>query len=423
VDDLLATAIAAAPRRYRMPALPRDAAQARGAPVDVALAFAMEHARTAPSAELRELFLGALAALVEQALDAATGDPAFRAAVVREGDADVREFVALQSTAVTDERAVRRAVDAVAHPARLSRLPDGEAAALEGLHGLSRQADWIALRGRAAGVLDAAVTDGPLLRLARAQQLCAHPGVARYLELLRGQGPLRGSDEAGRQGRDAARSGDAAEAAAVAALRSIAGLLPAPNGTPWSVGRGLRTPRGFPGENAKAKDEWDVALLGGAADAAAVVLLGEVKASPAAAVADYHRLVRGLQRLAQAQAGVAYEFASADGPVVLAGESLRALEPQGGELPAHVLYFSTAASAELPVLSAPARAVLLAEPACIAWAREQDPAVLAPAWDALLSQPRVRAALHQYDTGRRACERMLHPDDLLEAVRRALPRS
>jgi len=82
------------------------------------------------------------------------------------------------------------------------------------------------------------------------------------------------------------------------------------------------------------------------------------------------------------------------------------------------------------VLSAATKAVLLAEPASLAFAQqvargEAAPphAALAPAWHALFTAPRLRAALHQYETAAKARAAMLHPDDLLPAVDRSLRQS
>ena len=117
--DVVAAALAAAPRRYRMPALPASVEGARAAGPDVALAFAIESARTGTVPGARELFLASLAALAIQALDPRTGDPGFQALVVRASEPSVHEYVALQALAARDARAVRRLVDAVAHPGRL----------------------------------------------------------------------------------------------------------------------------------------------------------------------------------------------------------------------------------------------------------------------------------------------------------------
>jgi hypothetical protein len=148
-----------------------------------------------------------------------------------------------------------------------------------------------------------------------------------------------------------------------------------------------------------------------------------VKASPAAATSDLPRLLRGLERLAHAQEGDPYDFATPQGSVALGGDSLRALRPQGRALPPNVFYCCDApAEAQPPVLSAAAKAVLLAEPASVAFAQQlaagASPAAadLLPAWQELPHAPRLHATLHQYDTARSAREAMLHPEDLLAAV-------
>ena len=208
----------------------------------------------------------------------------------------------------------------------------------------------------------------------------------------------------------------------------IAGLLvPRAAGGPWRVLRSLRTPPGFPGDAAKAKDEWDVVLACEAAGSTDIVLLAEVKAAPSAATNDYARLQRGLVRLAQAAGEAPWTFATADGNVKVSGRSLRELAPLGRELPAHVIYSCTAPVEPQPqLLGAAARAVLLGEPACVALAQRladgEAPSAdgLRPVWLALAEAPHLRAALHQYETARLAREAMLHPDDLVAAVRAAV---
>jgi predicted NAD-dependent protein-ADP-ribosyltransferase YbiA (DUF1768 family) len=416
--DSLAAALAAAPRRYRMPPLPADAASARAAGIDVALAFAIESARTADVPGARELFVESLAAFIDEALQPHTGDPAFQALLVRANEPTVREYVALQAREAQDARAVRRLVDAVAHPAKLARLGDAQASRLAELHPLAKEGRWAALRELAESVIEELGAHPSLQRLAQGAALRTTGAVARYCKLVAAQGPLAGSDAAAQHGRDAARAGKAAEAQTVAALQQIADTLHARGAATLRVARGLKTPRGFPGERAKAKDEWDVALLETGAIAARIVLLGEVKASPASAPADFSRLHRGLMRLARSDAGEAYAFASADGPVTISGESLRALAPLDYALPKQVVYFCIAPAGQVPPpLSAASKAVLAAEPASIAFALQRDRSALEPLWASLRSEPRLRATLHQYDTARRVCEAMLHPQDLLDAFR------
>lgn len=415
--DVVAAALATTPRRYRMPPLPAGVEAARAAGTDVALAFAIESARTGPEPGARELFLASLAALAVQALDPHTGDPGFQALVVRANQPSVHEYVALQAVAAQDARAVRRLVDAVAHPARLA-APDRADARLAELHHLARDGRWAALRDQAHGVVEALPEHASLKRLARLEALQATEAVASYLSLVRAQGPLAGTGAASERGRAAARAGGAAEAEVVAALQEMADALRERAAPALRVARGLRTPQGFPGEPGRAKEEWDVALLASDGLAARIVLLGEVKASPAAAPGDLPRLHRGLVRLAQAHPGIAYPFPSSDGPVAIAGESLRTLAPLDGALPDRVVYFSTAPAGQVPpAVSAASKAILLAEAGTLAFARDRDARLLEPVWDALCTERRLRATLQQHDTARRVCEAMLHPHDLLATFR------
>jgi hypothetical protein len=411
----LAAALAATPRRWPMPPLPADVESARAAGTDIALAFAIDSARTGAVPGARELFIQSLAELIEKSVDAVTGDAAFQALLLRSREPSVREYVRLQSHAAQDARTIRRLVDAIAHPAKHGGLPDEERARLAHIHELATRGHWRTLRDRAIH----RISEHPSLqRLADYEALRGTDAVAQYAALIGAQGPLAGTDAASEQGRNSARAGDAAEAETVLVLKEIARMLQVGSRAPLRVAQGLKTPRAFPGENGKAKDEWDVALLAEHDDGARVQLLGEVKASPAAGPPDFSRLVRGLQRLALADGGTSYTFDSGSGPIELSGASLRALEPVDRELPWKVVYFSTAPAGQLPpTLSAASKAVLLAEEGSIAYARDHEPRALAPIWDALPVEPRLRAALHQYDTARRVCDAMLHPQDLLDTLR------
>lgn len=182
----------------------------------------------------------------------------------------------------------------------------------------------------------------------------------------------------------------------------------------------LRTPRGFPGAAGKAKDEWDAAIVHGGD----IVLLAEVKAAPAAATPDFPRLLRGLQRLALAEAGATYFFPSAAGEVAVRGASLQGLQPQGGQLPPRAIYCCNAPVDPQPQwLSAAAKGLLASEPSSLEYAqavaqgRAPSPSMLLPVWQALADrQPRLRAALLQHETSCTVRAAMLHPDDLLAAL-------
>jgi len=412
---LLLAALRAAPRRYRMPPLPADAAAAAAAGTDTALAFALESVR-AGRRDAQELFLRSLARLIRAALAPQDGDPAFQALVLRAQHPEVDEYVHLAAQLIADRRAVRAAVDAVAHPGKLRGMAPGALRdALAEIHGLAAEGFWPELITALQRASLATLLAGPALqRLARGNELLQAEAVQRYLVLCSQRGPLAGSDEATTQGRASARLGEIAEHDTVQAFRKIAGVLHG-----CRVVRSLRTPPGFPGEAGKAKDEWDAAIVHGQD----IVLLAEVKAAPAAAAPDFARLFRGLQRLAHANAQDSYVFLSADGQVRLAGESLRRLRPHGRTLPPHVIYCCCApAESQPPMLSAASKAVLLAEPASLAFAeqltagRSPPDADLAPVWDALATASHLRSALHQYETAQAVREAMLHPDDLLAAV-------
>ena len=440
-------ALRQAPRRYRLPPLPAGAPQARAAGIDAALTFAIEAARTgqpAPDA-VRELFTWALGAFIRAAMAPAGGDPSFQALVLQAHDAQVREFVRLSAEALSDRRALRSLTDAIAHPGKTRALPPGPARdALARLHALAASQAWTDLRaalqdvdmlqGSAAlqggdppqhgdaaqpAALETIRTSTALQRLLRRDALLANPAVQRYLALCEQRGPAAGSRAAAAQGRSAARAGAEAERATIEAFRQLAALLQPHAPAACRVLRSLRPPSGFPGERGKAKDEWDAAIACGPE----ILLLAEVKAAPAAASSDFSRLHRGLQRLAQAQADQAYDFASADGPVRILGASLRELQPPARGLPAHVIYCCTApAEAQPQWLAAASKAVLAAEPASLAYAQQlaqggaPDDAQLQPVWEALTHAPRLRATLHQDATARLVRAAMLQPQDLVDGL-------
>jgi hypothetical protein len=426
--DRLRQAVRAAPRRYRLPDLPADAAAARALGAEAALAWAIEQARCAPSADARAVFLEALAAVVRRAMDAQGGLPEVQAAVLRAHDPEVQAWQRLADQAAADKRAVRQAVNAVAHPGKTQRLPPGaERERLERLHGLARDEAWVDLQQEL--VLPA------LQRLARADALRALPAVQRYAALRTQQGPAAGSDAAAGIGRAAGAAGADAEREVGSAFEAIARRLDALDAADGVEARhrvvqGLLPPRDLPGAAAQAKDEWDVALLRTQddGDTYALLLLAEVKASPAAAATDLPRLLRGLQRLARAAADRAWAFRSAQGEVAIDGASLQTLDAPAPMLPPHVIYACTAAPEPQPVwLTAAARALLLAQPASLAFAQQiaQGSALpdeaLAPAWQALLTAPRLRGVLHQWPTAQAARAAMLHPNDLLACLCAAAP--
>jgi hypothetical protein len=412
-EALLLAAVRAAPRRYLLPALPQDAAAAMAAGPETALAFGIEAACRGDDA--RQVFTGALAQLLVRAMQP-HGDPALQALVLREEEADVAAYATLRPDLIADRRRVQVVVDAVAHPAKLRGRPPGP---LAPLHKLARAGDWERLRDAAqlAPEASALLAEPALAHLVQAAKLEQRPAVQRYLSLLAAQTP-KGANSADSRGR-------ATEAEVLAAFATLARWLDARGTVRHRALSRLRPRSGYPVAGAGAKDEWDVALVREAGTGGvAIVLLAESKASPIAASADWPRLLRGLQRLAQPVDDPL--FAAAEGEVRVDAASLRALSPAGDELPPQVLYCCTAHEAHAPVLAPSARALLLQQQACIAFARAlargeaAPPDQLAIVWDGLTRSGALRSVLHQDQMTRRAREAMLHPDDLLAAARAAI---
>lgn len=435
-----------------MPCLPADAVSAAATSTDAALAFAMDAVRIGqeelewpPPASVRSLFTEALAQLIRKALAPEGGDPAFQALVMQAQDATVREHAQLSRQRESDQRAIRAATNAIAHPGKLRQMPADEVRdALAQLHGLAEADSWEELaraiehllhlnlfaQKNLQPALQAVLSNPALERLVRGNRLLHLEAVRRYQALCERQGPTAGSHAALSKGRASARRGEVAEEDGVQAFRKIADALNQHEKgvANYRVVQSLRNPPAFPGEANKAKEEWDAAIVrSSTGDGDELVLLAEIKASPAAATADFSRLLRGLRRLAEARPETTYAFASADGVARIQGASLQRLQPDGDSLPPHVIYCCSAPpEAYPPLLSAASKAMLLGEPASLAFAHQllagelPSAASLEPVWKALTTEPRLRAALHQYDTARKARAAMLHPADLLASVARCL---
>lgn len=446
---LLQAALHRAPRRYRMPALPADAEAARAVGAETALAFTLEAARGAAEhhasvpAGVDALFTWALETLIRESLQPEGGDPSFQALVLRAREPAVDEYVRLSAQTLTDARAVRATANAVAHPGKLRhQAPVEVQEALAPLHRHAMAGEWSALRPALEPLLAQAAADGAesrallealsalpaLQRLERGAALLQDEAVQRYRALCERRGPLAGTASAAANGRAAARLGAAAEAGTVQAFSQVAALLDrqAPAGARHSVVHGLRIPGHYPGVAAQTKGEWDVALARAVegSDAVDIVLLAEVKASAAAATTDLPRLLRGLERLAQAQPDASYTLAANRGEVKVSGGSLRALQPRDDALPPQVIYCCAAPTDTPPaMLSAAAKAVLLTDASCVAFARAlvegaaPDAATLLPLWVDLIRRPmRWRSVLRQYPNACHAREAMLQPQDLVSAL-------
>jgi hypothetical protein len=440
-ETLLHDAIRRAPRRYRMPALPVEIGEALARGPACALAFAIERARESlrrgvePDARLRQLFTAALVQSIRRALRPTDGDRAFQALLLRTRAAEVGDYLRLSGTARHDRRDVRAAIDALAHPGKLHSMPRGVVRdALSALHALASRSDWAALP-RAIDELLQMKTSAPAHAALKA--LLGHQGLARlrrHAALARTDAVQQYQALCAQRGHAAIMHGDVAmdrgaatEVRTLRAFQNIAELLSRADRarSNYRAVGGLLVPKAFPGIATSAKGEWDAALVRRSAtgDADELRLLAEAKASPEAAAPDLGPMLRGLRRLARAQAGGTHVFPSRCGAVSITGDSLRRLRPCMPRLPPEVIYCCDApAEVRPPWLGAASRAALLAEPVCLEFARhlvegnapcEDD---LRPAWIELLNAQRLRPVLHQWDTACTVRDAMLHPDDLVASV-------
>lgn len=448
---LLDHLLQAVPRRYRLPVAPEAPPPKTPA---AALAVAIDHARLAseraqePEDAMRQLFIDALAQLIREAMRADGGDPAYQATVLARQAPQVHEYIALQTHAEGDRRAVRAGANAVAHPARRQHgEPGPQRDALAQLHAQATAGAWSPLADTAQRLLATAQPDqgsplqrelarllegAALARLQRAAVLEGDPQVQAYLALRNRQGPRPGSAEAMAYGSTAQRRGAAMEASATQALEALARRLDAAEGSAgiYRVVTSMRAPSTLPGSAERAKSEWDAVLLRQAPprqdtpSAWDLCLLLEAKASVDAATADFSRLQRGLRLLASADEDAVYSFATHQGEVLLHGTPLRAPATLGDSgLAGMVLYCTDAPAPAVPhLLSAASRMHLMGAPPSLAFAtdlahgRQADAQNLAPLWQLLLQSPQWAPVLHQYPTLRRVRELMVHVDDLSDAV-------
>ncbi|MGY8525614.1 3-deoxy-D-arabino-heptulosonate 7-phosphate synthase [Paracidovorax citrulli] len=449
---LLDRLLARVPRRYRLPPLVEPVSEPEHAGPAWALAMAIERAReaiaqgTQPSDTLEQQFIAALARLVQDAMRAQPGDPAFQAMVLRHHDATVRDYASLSVRADQDRRQLLAAVGAIAHPGKQQRMAPGPLReSLAQLQACAEDSDWARLQQTVQSLLagpqlagDEAMEDRlrrlldqqALVRLQRIDFLAAEPRVQQYRALWERHGPRAGSATASAQGASSRRRGEAAEAIAARALQALAQRLDRAEGNDnaYRAVTSMRVPSSIPASHARAKTEWDAVLLRRADTAGElepwhVCLLVEVKASVDAATTDLPRLLRGLRLLAHAEADVTYAFETQQGTVPLSGASLRQLSADEPALARTVLYCCDAAGESAPrVLGAATRMQLLSSPATLDFAaaltaqRDADLEALRALWRELLSAPRWQPVLHQLPQLRQVRELMVHTDDLLAAI-------
>ena len=430
----LVEALQRLPRRFVMPPLPPGADAAAAIGSDASLAWAIEQRRLAlqqglpAPAHAATAFVDALATTIAKAVDAQRGDPAFQATLARQGSPTVQAYLQRKGQAAADRRAVMASVNRLAHPARLSGLPPAVQQARRALHRLAQSQDWQGLRAALTGQADPSAAwhdlagHPGLQRLGEWQALRARPEVQCFVQLAARAGPAAGSEAALQQGHAAGRRGEASEQRAHQALvQCVERLNHRSRDTEHRVVRGLKCPAGFTDSGSQAKQEWDLALLRRQRNEPAwcLVALVEVKSAPEAAEADWPRLLRGLQRLAQARADEVMRWPSADGAVDLKGNSLRGVLPEGQQLPLQVFYACAATQARPPAwISARAKAVLLSHPASLAHGlrlqagEAADREGLRQVWQALEDAGPLRGALHQYEVASLVRAAMLHPDDV-----------
>lgn len=441
-------------RRYRLPAIPAEAHQKQNTGSATKLAIAIEQARLAvvreeaPNEAVKRLFIDALVQMIHEAMHAKSGDFAFQAMVLQHTAAQVREYASLSAQAAQDHRLVLASINAIAHPAKLQRLPAGpQREALSTLQAFASSAAWSELAETARRILPMPefannptlehsltllLDSAALRRLRRLDVLASDELVMQYQTLRDRHGPRSGSPNALAHGSASQRRGAAVETLTRQTIEVLAQRLNEAEGASASyrVVSSMRVPPLIPASHERAKSEWDVVLLREAKTADAttvwdVCLLVEAKASVDAATTDLPRLLRGVRLLAQTDKNLVYQFQTQEGVVCLHGASLSALTSDEADIERTVLYCCDAPVETAPrLLGAASRMQLLSIPACLEFAskltqkKHANPEDLEPVWHQLLESPQWRTVLHQYPMLRQVRELMVHPDDLLVALGR-----
>lgn len=453
--------------RYAVvPFTPMDAAQFASASPAAKLVDTIELARQAvvngalPAPALQGRFTQALADLIREAMDEVSGEPVFQGRVWRHRWPSVNEYALLLSQQGADARALRSAVNAVAHPQKQLRADARwQRDVMAAIHAPAMAGAWTDLATtlqRLVAMPRAAHQSSflqylrhlqarpELARLQRLMQLKDDPHVQSYCDIAARQGPAPGSAVAAHDGAQSRKRGAQAERRAADAVRALADHLGQGR---WRVATAVQTPAVLSQGTRGAKTEWDVVVLRPSVTASGwdVVLLLEVKASADAAVTDFPRLLHGLRLLACAEPDGQYEFATGQGAVLVSGASLNALGEDAATLDRTVRYVcDTVPGGDTPLTLTPAnRMRLLLLPTSVAFAArlldgeqpmtehlqsrsarlqsrsthlQPGPAELDAVWQALLTRPSLRPVLHHRTLLEQVHGLMVHPDDLMVAL-------
>lgn len=440
------------------------------------LVLAIESARAqlaagvAPADATKFEFLGALSELIRESLNGSPPDPVYQALVLRHQSPRVREYAALSAKSEQNKRTVRTIVNAMAHPARQQRASSAKlASSLGEIHDASNQLQWESLANRAQhflswlnaeltisdesvglvqGKLRRLLEEPALAELRRMTELHSDNLVQRYQALRDQSGPRSGSPDASERGAESKKRGIQTEVLAAQALQALADRLNrdlTDQIEQYRVVTSLRVPAALLADTRRGKGEWDSVLLyssdasQGGSTVWEVCLLVEAKASADAATKDFPRLLRGLEILAEASRDATYAFPSREGTLNVSGRSLSTLSTDKARLRQTVMYCCDEVIEGTPrLLSAASRMQLLSAPASLDFAThlvnpplgENANADLAPSlqnasalqtlepvWRELLHSPNWRPVLDQYQTLLKVRELMVHPDDLVTAVR------
>ena len=137
----------------------------------------------APDGAVRDAFIDALAALIDEALRPDAGDPVFQGALQEYRHPVVGEYLELRRQETADQRQLRTAINTVAHPAKPPRLAPGAGRESLALHAEVSSGSWQQAAQTAQALLNLPQvhTDADLASTLRA--LLDAPALARLQRL------------------------------------------------------------------------------------------------------------------------------------------------------------------------------------------------------------------------------------------------